>query len=366
MATPEPTEVAPWYLRNINQALALDETTGNVYIRTGFEGNIIISGNVNIPGNVDAHISEIGTSGTLTVPYMPIAGNITIDPGQSVSVTGNVNIGTMPEVEIKNDTGNPIPISANTSVNSSVNPIYVTGNVTTAGGSNQGKLWYFQIAEGTVAGTSSIFKAGYNPSIQNNTEESLWGGSVIYPWSAWTTTGTLSCVSTSASDTGSLHITGLRASDWVQIEEDVTLNGLTPVVTSNSFARINNVHYFSANTNDGNINVNRNGTTGGDIEAGLGQGQMAQYTVPAGYTAYLLSGTSNMGKGNDGTGKFKYRLYGSNFQTAMVFLLYQSTFSFDFPVPLVLPEKTDLDVTMLASVAGTACTCAYELVLIAN
>lgn len=100
MATPDPANVAPWYLRNINQALALDEASGNVYVRTGFEGNIIISGNVNIPGNVDAHISEIGTSGNLTVPYMPIAGNITIDPGQTVEVTqgtdpwivsGNVN-----------------------------------------------------------------------------------------------------------------------------------------------------------------------------------------------------------------------------------------------------------------------------------
>ena len=34
MAFPEPTEVAPWYLRNINQALELDETTGNVFVRT--------------------------------------------------------------------------------------------------------------------------------------------------------------------------------------------------------------------------------------------------------------------------------------------------------------------------------------------
>lgn len=87
MATPDPSEVAPWYLRNINQALALDEASGNVYVRTGFTGNIVIEGNVNIPGNVDAHISEIGTSGILQVPYMPIAGNITIDPGQTVEVT---------------------------------------------------------------------------------------------------------------------------------------------------------------------------------------------------------------------------------------------------------------------------------------
>ena len=28
MATPDPANVSPWYLRNINQALALDESTG--------------------------------------------------------------------------------------------------------------------------------------------------------------------------------------------------------------------------------------------------------------------------------------------------------------------------------------------------
>ena len=139
MATPEPTEVAPWYLRNINQALALDEASGNVYIRTGFEGNIIISGNVNIPGNIDAHISEIGTSGNLTVPWMPVSldgnnavtvtsGNITVAQGTSPwVVSGSVNIGTMPEVEIKNDTGNPIPVSKDTNTNSVTNPIYVEG-----------------------------------------------------------------------------------------------------------------------------------------------------------------------------------------------------------------------------------------------
>jgi hypothetical protein len=34
--------------------------------------------------------------------------------------------------------------------------------------------------------------------------------------------------------------------------------------------------------------------------------------------------------------------------------------------PLALPEKTDLDVTLLASVSGTAAGCAYGLILIAN
>jgi hypothetical protein len=63
MAEPDPTEVAPWYLRNINQALALDELSGNVYVRTNTNieiananiaiGNIGVEalGNVDISGN---------------------------------------------------------------------------------------------------------------------------------------------------------------------------------------------------------------------------------------------------------------------------------------------------------------------------
>lgn len=153
--TPNPSNVSPWYLRNINQALALDDATGNVYLRTGFEGNIIISGNVNIPGNIDAHISEIGTSGNLTVPWMPVSidgnsavtitsGNITVAQGTSpwvvsgnvnanvsgnVGVAGNVNIGTMPNVNA-NITGGNVTVSQGT------NPWLVSGNVGISGNAN--------------------------------------------------------------------------------------------------------------------------------------------------------------------------------------------------------------------------------------
>lgn len=117
----------PWYLTDLTEALYLDVPSGNVVLRTGFSGDIIISGNVAIPGEVDAHITSIGTSGNLTVPYMPISGNVIIDSG-NVSVTGNVNIDntpditgnviitSMPEVEIKNDAGNAIPIVGNVTV----------------------------------------------------------------------------------------------------------------------------------------------------------------------------------------------------------------------------------------------------------
>jgi hypothetical protein len=80
----------------------------------------------------------------------------------------------------------------------------------------------------------------------------------------------------------------------------------------------------------------------------------------------MMQGTANIGKGNDGTGFFKYRVYGGSFDTALTFLLYQSTFDYTFSVPLPLPEKTDIDVTMIASNANTPASCAYSVVLIAN
>ena len=39
----------------------------------------------------------------------------------------------MPEVEIKNDTGNPIAISKNNATNTASNPIYVNANLTGSG-----------------------------------------------------------------------------------------------------------------------------------------------------------------------------------------------------------------------------------------
>jgi len=100
MAYPQPTEVAPWYLRNITQALELDESTGNVFVRT----NAAVIGNVSI-GNV-----AIGSLGNidLTGNSMPVtveSGNVTVFQGDdpwniagNVAILGNVNVtqGTSP------------------------------------------------------------------------------------------------------------------------------------------------------------------------------------------------------------------------------------------------------------------------------
>jgi hypothetical protein len=139
-SVPDPEHVKPWYLRNITEALALDEASGNVYVRTGFVGNIIISGNVNIPGNVQVystpedpvhtHITEVGTTGILDVPYLPIGGNVIVSSG---NINANVTQGTDPwritgNVNA-NVSGSVVVTSGNVNANVSGNVVVTSGNI---------------------------------------------------------------------------------------------------------------------------------------------------------------------------------------------------------------------------------------------
>ena len=111
MAYPEPTEVSPWYLRNITQALELDTVTGQVHVRSS-----IVGGNVTIAGNVIVSNIYVDGLGNIDISgnTMPVSGNINIDAGNitvlqgtdpwmiegnvNANVTGNVNIDNSVEV----------------------------------------------------------------------------------------------------------------------------------------------------------------------------------------------------------------------------------------------------------------------------
>ena len=124
-------------LLNIHKALVYRDSEPHLRVTLGSD-NITITGDVNLVDTVSVnstpedpvhvHLTEVGTSGLLAVPYLPIGGTVTVTntsfaisnfPTTSTVyqgttpwvVTGTVNIGTMPEVEIKNDVGNPVPVS---------------------------------------------------------------------------------------------------------------------------------------------------------------------------------------------------------------------------------------------------------------
>jgi len=90
MAFPEPTEVAPWYLRNITQALELNTATGQVFVRTNATVGNLTVGNVNV-GNVDIRTLGNVDISSNTLPVTVESGNITVFQGTTPwSVTGNV------------------------------------------------------------------------------------------------------------------------------------------------------------------------------------------------------------------------------------------------------------------------------------
>jgi hypothetical protein len=99
MSTSNKLPLADYRLKNINNALYVDGND-DIVMRTGFAGNIVISGNVNVPGTITVnstpedpihnHITEVGTSGTLTNPWLPVAGNVRLDAG--INSIGNVRI----------------------------------------------------------------------------------------------------------------------------------------------------------------------------------------------------------------------------------------------------------------------------------
>ena len=99
---------------------------------TTFDGNIVIEGDVNIPGTVTVnstpedpihnHIVEVGTSGLLTVPYMPIGGTVTVnqpvavtDNNGSLTVDGSVSVSNFPATYPITDNGGSITVDGSVS-----------------------------------------------------------------------------------------------------------------------------------------------------------------------------------------------------------------------------------------------------------
>ena len=104
--------------------------TGNVNVGTTVEisnnegAPIPINGTVTVVNTheqaLHTHIDEMGSI-DLSGTALPIDGVVDVDEfggiditGSTLPVSGTVNIGTMPEVEIKNDSGNPISIVGTT------------------------------------------------------------------------------------------------------------------------------------------------------------------------------------------------------------------------------------------------------------
>ena len=188
---------------------------------------------------------------------------------------------------------------------------------------------------------------GFNRTIET-AYETVWnngGGIYTFPTEALT----MSCVSSSASDTMSILIQGLDA-NYEAIDDVVTLTGTTPVSTNIQFFRINAVVILSGN-NVGNISLTNGGTTYAYIEATLGTTQGIIYTTPARNSLYIFTADFTSGTVNPNKYIFSRARQGSS--NARVLHFWEATFAtnieFNIVVPFRVPPKTDFTIEAKSS-----------------
>lgn len=153
------------------------------------------------------------------------------------------------------------------------------------------------VTTGNVGGAARVNQYGRNADVDiASVPEDLIEQGGLYQWRA--TAGPVRCVSSSANDaaagTGAriVRLIGLDA-NFLEIREDVVLNGVTPVDSTQSFLRLNYaivVSGGSSKVNAGTITLSvPAGATLNVILPGNGVIRSTHYTVPAGKT-YVLTG----------------------------------------------------------------------------
>ena len=143
-----------------------------------------------------------------------------------------------------------------------------------------------QVSRGQITLHYKLHKFGFNSLVQN-VEETIWdvGGIYTYPSSAVKMTAT----STDSSNDDGVQVTvqGLDA-DYNELSETVTLDGSGTAETNQFFLRVNRAFIAGSQEPSGTINITNSSTTYARITLGDNQSLMALWTVPAGYTAYML------------------------------------------------------------------------------
>lgn len=223
------------------------------------------------------------------------------------------------------------------------------------------------IARGLVTDTFGVHKFGAAPAMSINATGTIWDiNDTVYPWSAWTTAGTVTVDRASASDADkTVHIVGLDA-NYNAIEDDVVLTNATGNASSETFIRVFRA-YMTNGDNVGVISIKRSTTVVAQITAAKSQTLMAVYTVPAGYTGYLMKGTASIEYGGDATIDMFVRYFGqSSFRighsgevagTGM-------PYSYEFAVPVAIPEKSDIDVRAKVRSNNSRVTAAFDIILV--
>ena len=224
---------------------------------------------------------------------------------------------------------------------------------------------YLDVARGAISNSKIVHKFGANFDIGQATDpESVWTGGGLYPWASLSSAQTIYCLSSSGSDTAVLNIEGLDA-NYNELTESVTLTGTSAVTTTNAFLRVFRMTYDADNAGDITARtVSASGAIVAQIDTGYAQTLMAVYTIPAGFTGYLVALDATIDSNKNAQLLMYHRLFGKPFRIAHIGET-SGHYRYDFHAPLRIPEKTDIDIR-IDNVSGndSRVTANFDIVLI--
>lgn len=206
-----------------------------------------------------------------------------------------------------------------------------------------------QVARGQIAWHYPLNIFGYQAAVPTGTPIAIWENAAAYVFP--TVAQQMLVYSSSASDVNCrIVINGLDA-DFKQISDVVILtNGTTGISTTKSFYRINSVFATDAaySIPVGTIKVAKSdkSVTYGQVNIGVGKSQASVYTVPAGYTFYLMRVDAYISEAGGGNNYGNYRVSVHDNVSGNRYLLLQSPFALNYNarrvVPFAYTEKMDL------------------------
>ena len=236
------------------------------------------------------------------------------------------------------------------------------------------------VSEKRVVNVDYIHKFGRNPSV-GGAPETIWmqGGVYSYLTSPSTVYVTSDSGNDAAGGTGARTITveGLDG-DYNNVQETLTVGGSVGTVEFLRVFRAYVVESGSVGTNVGDVRVTTgaggSGTVLADISTigtgttfGLGQTQLALYTIPAHCTGYLTTWNVGVGSYNDTTTVSLYtRLFDTGYQsfrTRDIMDVPGGYHTRNYDIPLLMPAKTDIEIRAIAS-TGSTISSSFDLVLV--
>lgn len=229
------------------------------------------------------------------------------------------------------------------------------------------------VSIGRIPYADYIIKFGKNDSVGTAAFEDVWEAGGVE--TLLTAAETMDIVSTSAEDsadgdgTRTVMVKGLN-NNYEFVNEEVTLDGLTPVTTTVEFLRVfrvfgNNVGSNGANLGTITVTASVTGSEHAELEIGENQTQKTQFTIPAGYYGLWLDFHASALKNDQYSLEFRLKTLGMGERTILALDGFESLAQVDFPIPRLLPPKSDFKARAINTASGqVSLTVFYTLLFV--